>query len=97
MESIANTFQYLSYLIEVFSALMAVSGVLIVFKGYRLAGTLMALGGGLHFLGYSVMMFETEYTPLKQLLTSLMFPGLLLLTLGICLLAFTLRPLSKDA
>lgn len=94
METITRIFQSLDFLIEVFSVLIAISGLLIAVRGYRLAGMLIAVGSGLHALGYFLITHGghgPDLTPLRSLLISAMYPGLLLLTLGFCCLALSLR------
>jgi len=95
MEELAHAFLWLDYLIETFSILIALAGVLLVFRGYKVAGALIAIGSGMHALGYHLHMAPDvllDNEPLLGLLISLMYPGLLLLTLGICYLAFSLKP-----
>ena len=100
MEEITRAFQSLSYLIEVFLVLIAVSGLSIAFKGYKAAGTMIGLGAGLHALGYYLLMhrdLQADTTPLKELVISTMYPGFLLLTVGICYLAYSLHSKRRGA
>ena len=93
MEFVTHAFQSLGYLIEAFSLLTAAAGFFIASRGYKAAGTMIGVGSGLHALGYVLFMHGTplgQPSPLKSLLISTMYPGLLLLTVGIVSLALTL-------
>lgn len=93
MEAITHIFQSLGYLIEVFSILIAAAGFYIATRGYKTAGTMIGIGSGLHALGYFLLIhrdLQAGLTPFKSLMISAMYPGLLLLTAGICHLAYLL-------
>lgn len=93
METITHAFQSLSNLIEVFSILIALAGLFIATRNYKGAGLMIAVGSGLHAVGYFLLThrdLNSEVSPLGTLLISAMYPGLLLLTLGICYLAYLL-------
>jgi hypothetical protein len=94
METITQLFQSLDFLIEGFSILIAISGLLIALRGYKIAGALIAVGSGLHALGHFLLVhrdLSVDPTAFESLLISTMFPGLLLLTIGVCYLALTLQ------
>ena len=94
MDKIILAFQSLDYLIEWFSALIAIAGAVIAFRGYAGAGLLIAVGSGMHAIGYYKVMSHEPGEDMSQggvLVTSLMYPGLLLLTLGICYLSLSLK------
>ena len=93
MEEMSRIFQSLSQFIEYFSLFIAIAGVTITFKGHRLAGTMIAVGSAFHAIGYMLLMQQHPDTAstAKTLLISSMYPGLLLLTAGICYLAFSLK------
>ena len=101
MEEISHAFQYLGALIEYFSIVTAIAGAAIAAKGYRLAGVMITIGSGLHAFGYIVLTQLHRAldapSPIQTLLISCMYPGLLVLTIGICYLAFTLRHRRADA
>lgn len=99
METITHAFQSLSLLIEVFSLLIAVAGFYIAIRGYKLAGAMVGVGSGLHAFGYSLLMRRdifTDVTPLESLMISTMYPGLLLLSVGVCYLAYSLGKEHDD-
>jgi hypothetical protein len=94
MEALTHTFQSLSFLIEALSLVIAAAGLFIAFQGYKAAGAMISIGSGFHALGYFLLMrrdLQAEPTPLNALVISAMYPGLLLLTVGICYLAYSLR------
>ena len=94
METISHAFQSLGDLIEVFSLLVAMAGFYIAFQGFKVAGTMIGVGSGLHALGYSLLTrrdLHVELTSFRSLLINTMYPGLLLLTVGICYLAYLLH------
>ena len=100
MEAITHVFQSLGYLIEVFSILIAVAGFYISAREHKVAGTMIGIGSSLHALGYFLLMqgdLQTGPTPFKSLVISTMYPGLLLLTAGICYLAYSLGRKRRDA
>jgi uncharacterized membrane protein YidH (DUF202 family) len=101
MEEISQAFQLLGALIEYFSIVTALAGAAIAAKGYRLAGAMIAIGSGLHAMGY-IALTQLHHaldrpSPTQTLLISCMYPGLLMLTAGICYLAFTLGRKRTDA
>lgn len=97
MEAITDLFQHLSYLIETLLALIAVCGVIVLYKGYRISGMLLGFGGALHFVGYCLLVFGAEISELRSFLISLMYPGNLLWAMGLLSLALTLKRPQADA
>ena len=100
MEAIAHVLQSLGNLIEIFSILIAAAGFYVAARGYKVAGIMIGIGSGLHALGYFLLMhrdIQTGLTPFKSLVISTMYPGLLLLTAGICYLAYSLGRKRGDA
>ncbi|WP_460452757.1 hypothetical protein [Arenimonas aestuarii] len=94
MEEITHAFGWLHWFIEWFNVLIAIAGVVIAFRGYKVAGLLIALGSVMHAIGYYKTMAGDSGGELEQLdwlLISFMYPGMLLHAVGIFYLAISLR------
>ena|SRR5690606_39672134 len=93
MESITHLFQSLDFVVDIFSVLIAISGLIAAYRGYKAAGLLMTAGAILHGVGLFLLRHQDltiEMTPFRSLLISGMYPGTLLFTIGVFCLALAL-------
>jgi hypothetical protein len=93
METMTTLFFWLGNFIPLYIASGVVAGAVLVVRARSISGALITVGAAAHLTGYLSLdrPIGAEETALSTFLPTLMFPGSLLVSVGMLSLAFSVR------